>query len=337
VSQEQEDAMNLTDKDEMLVRRYLLGGVTDEEREQVELQLMTDHQYFNYFLKTEESLIDEYVKGELSQYEKEPFERFFLSAPERRDKLEFSKSLSRYIAESENRMSADTSRADLQVTASPSTFAWFWQTQGRTVMLSLVVVILVLLAGTILLVAENARSREQIREQLANSNHTEGELRQLLDEQKKRNEELAQQLEQSQNEVSRIEQELASLKQAKGSQQESIISRIASLILSPGSVRDNGQINRVKLSNQIQQLNLALKLHEEEYESYQIEVKTAEGKSLWKDGNLRVQQRKGEKIIIATIPASHLPEGDYLITLSVAIADGSYKQVATYFFTILRY
>ena len=119
--------MNLTDKDEILIRRYLLGEVTDEEREQVERQLMTDRQYLDHILRIEESLTDEYVRGELGQDERELFETYFLSAPERRDKLEFAESLNRYIAESRAWKSADVADADNE--AAGPTDARFWPRQ----------------------------------------------------------------------------------------------------------------------------------------------------------------------------------------------------------------
>jgi uncharacterized membrane protein len=336
VPQEQEGAMNLTGNDEILVRRYLLGEVTDLEREQVEQQLMTNHQYFNLFLKIEEILIDEYVRGELSEDERAPFERHFLSAPERRDKLEFAQSLNRYIIEAENQKPADVSSTDRDAAKPPAIIGWFGQRRGWAVVTFLTATILILIASTMILLVENSRTREQMRKQQASLSQTEEELRQLLDEQKKRNEELAQQLEQSQDKASRIEQELVQLKQAKSSHQENIISRIASLIILPGAVRDQGHINRVKLSNEIQLLKLELRLYGEEGNTYQADVKTVEGNSLWKSGNLRAWQRADEKIIVAGVPATRLSEGDYLITLSAAVRGGGYKEVATYYFTVLK-
>ena len=70
------------------------------------------------------------------------------------------------------------------------------------------------------------------------------------------------------------------------------------------------------LTTDIQQLKLELKLQGEDYQSYRIEVKTVEGKSIWKEVNLKARQRAGEKTVVATLPAAHLPEGDYLATLS---------------------
>ena len=328
--------MNPTRNDEILIRLYLLGEVTDREREQVEQQLMTDGEYFSLFLKTEESLIDEYVKGELSSYERVPFETHFLSAPERRDRLEFAKSLNRYIAETKTGESAHVVGGNSEAAGSRKAMFWPRLIQSRAAMALMIIATLSLVATAIILLTENARLRERVLEQQANLNQSEKELRQKLDEQMARNEELARRLEQWQNEVSSTEQKAAKLKQENDRHRESAASAIASLILAPGSVRGKGQTHRVVLTNNIQRLKLELKLQEGNYDGYGVEVQTVEGKSIWREGNLRARQRAGEKTVVTTLPARNLLEGDYLVTLRAAAAGGGYEEIATYFFTILR-
>ncbi|HEX5731889.1 MAG TPA: hypothetical protein VF131_03555 [Blastocatellia bacterium] len=328
--------MNPTDKDEILIRRYLLGEVTDQEREQVERQLMTDKQYLDHILSREEALIDEYVRGELGRDERGPFETYFLSAPERRDRLEFAESLNRYIAESRTLKSADVAATDGEAAVSRDAIFRLGQLPTRPAIALLAVATLILIVGAIILLIENARLREQILERQANLSQAEEGLRQQLDEQRERNKELARQLEQSQEEMSRIEQELAGLNQEKSRHREIPASITASLIIAPGSVRDKGQINRVDLTTDIRQLRLELKLQGENYQSYRVEVRTVEGKSIWKEVNLRARQQAGEKSVVTTLPARHLPEGDYLVTLSASAAGRGYEKVATYYFTILR-
>jgi hypothetical protein len=200
----------------------------------------------------------------------------------------------------------------------------------------LAVATLVLAACSIMLLIDNAGLKKQMLEQQASLSREEESLRQQLGEQMERNEEMARQLEQSQNEAARIEQELSRLKQETGHHQERPAPIIASLSIAPGSVRDKGQVNRVRLTTDVQQLKLGLKLQGEDYQSYRIDVQTVEGKSIWKEANLRARQRAGEKSVIATLPARHMPEGDYLVRLSGAAAGGGYEEVATYYFTILR-
>jgi hypothetical protein len=336
--QEQAGAIKMyqTGKDEMLLRRYLLGDATDQERERVEEQLMTDRQYFSHFLEAEEILIDEYVNGALGPGESETFETYFLRAPERRDKLAFSRSLNRYIRITGSGKSIDAPTAGMKHGGSPATIAWPGQTLRLRQRALLAAAMLILIAGTVVLLAENARIRKRIHEQQATPTKAEEELRHLLEEQIARNDELMRQLQESQSEASRIKQELARLEQANGRHQQSPTSRIASLILAPGSVRDSGEINRVALSTGIQLLNLELILVGEGDQSYRIKVQTVEGRDIWRQGNLRLRQRSGEKIVMAAVPANQLPEGDYLITLSAAKGGRVYKEVATYYLTILR-
>ena len=328
--------MDLPDKDDILIRRYLLGEVTDREREQVEQQLMTDRQYLDRILRVEESLMDEYVRGEIELDEREPFETHFLNPPERRDKLEFAESLNRYIAETGAWKSANIADADSEAAGRTDARFWLGRIPIRPAIALLAVATLVLAACITMLLIQNARLKKQILEQQAKLNQAEEGLRRQLDEQMGRSEELAGQLTQSQKEVSGIRQELSSLKQEKGHSRVIPAPVIASLIIAPGSVRDGGQINRVDLTAGIEQLRLELKLQGEDYQSYKVEVKTVEGKSIWKEVNLRARQRAGGKSLVATLPARQLPEGDYLATLSGRAPGQGYEEVATYYFTILR-
>jgi hypothetical protein len=361
--------VNPTYKDEILIRRYLLGEMTGQEREQIEQRLMTDSQYFHHFLRAEEDLIDEYVKGGLIEDEREQFETHFLSAPERRDRLEFAKSLNKYIAKTETPESAGVANAGGEAARSRGVIFWLRQNPGRAATALLAVAMSVLLAGTITLLIENARLKDQMLGRQADLRQVEEGLQRQLGEQLERNEGLARQLEQSQNEASRIKQELATIKQGKRHQTPNLPSKIArmipsratslpnqqskiytgsidnlalltpgivSLTIAPGLVRDIGQTNRVFLTNDIQQLRLELKLQVEDYENYRAEVQTVEGKSVWRDDNLRARGRTGEKTIVTTLPAMRFPEGDYLVTLSATEAGGDYEVIATYSFTILR-
>jgi CHAT domain-containing protein/tetratricopeptide (TPR) repeat protein len=65
----------------------------------VELRLLTDAEYSEELDVTVDELIDQYVRDEVAGEEREQFERYFLKAPERRDKLRFALALRRRISE----------------------------------------------------------------------------------------------------------------------------------------------------------------------------------------------------------------------------------------------
>jgi hypothetical protein len=82
---------------ERLVRRYLLGELAEEERERLEVGLLSDDRIYETLTALEDEvegeLIDQYLDGELAGPEREQFERFFLKVPERVHKLKLIKDL----------------------------------------------------------------------------------------------------------------------------------------------------------------------------------------------------------------------------------------------------
>jgi hypothetical protein len=88
--------MTLSDK---LLIRYLLGELSDADRDRVEDRYMSDDATHEQLLALEEELIDRYLQGKLSATQKEHFESHFLSSPARLEKLHFAKTLGRYTSE----------------------------------------------------------------------------------------------------------------------------------------------------------------------------------------------------------------------------------------------
>ncbi|MEJ7616641.1 MAG: hypothetical protein WKF30_06655 [Pyrinomonadaceae bacterium] len=70
-------------KDKTLVR-YLLGDASDAEKIRLEEEYFGDDGFFGQLLVVEDDLIDAYVRGELSESDRERFEKSFLTLPRRR-------------------------------------------------------------------------------------------------------------------------------------------------------------------------------------------------------------------------------------------------------------
>ena len=90
-------------EDENLIRRYLLGELTEDERSRLESRVFDDEEFAarfpEYLSLLEDELIEDYVKGALTPREKKHFEEHFLRAPQRREKLSFVESLSKYATD----------------------------------------------------------------------------------------------------------------------------------------------------------------------------------------------------------------------------------------------
>ena len=92
---------------ETLLVRYLLGDLAEEEQVEIEERAFRHHQYLETIQAVESDLIDEYVRGGLSDRERRQFEaRFFVSA-ERRRKVGFAKALAIVTSEFESKQNCD--------------------------------------------------------------------------------------------------------------------------------------------------------------------------------------------------------------------------------------
>ena len=93
--------MALPSADQSLLRRYLLGTVTPESREDLEARLFSDDRIFSERLTiAEDELVGDYVQSALTDAERQDFEKHFLCTDERRAKLEFARALHAYAERS---------------------------------------------------------------------------------------------------------------------------------------------------------------------------------------------------------------------------------------------
>lgn len=84
-------------EEQNLIQRYLLGELDSETQQRLEERLLTDNEFFEELLVAEDELIDRYLSSSLLPRDKEKFEGYFLSTPERRQKMSFAKTLRKYI------------------------------------------------------------------------------------------------------------------------------------------------------------------------------------------------------------------------------------------------
>jgi len=82
--------MALNDHDQARIRAYLLGKLTENERERVEERLMVEDALFEELEILKGELIEEYREGKLNGKERESFEHGFLSSPEGRQRQVFA-------------------------------------------------------------------------------------------------------------------------------------------------------------------------------------------------------------------------------------------------------
>lgn len=79
------------------IRSYLLNQLSTSKQQAVELQLLSDETFADELEIVEDELIDEYLKGELSQKEQASFQKYFLAHESRRRKLQGGEALNRHL------------------------------------------------------------------------------------------------------------------------------------------------------------------------------------------------------------------------------------------------
>jgi hypothetical protein len=319
----------------ILIRRYLLGEIAEQDREQIEVRLLTDPQYFNQLVKGEEELTDQYVRCGLSRHEREMFENHFMNTPERREDVAFAMALNRYV--SSKAIGTPVAGGPRAWTAFLTDLSPRWRTARNAALACAALLLMVTVAWLLMKTARLQRQIAEVGAERAESRRLEQELKQRLDEQRSRGEDLARQLEISRSRLAQIDREIASLSKAAGELRTE--AGVVSLALFPGLGRDaadTAQTRTAILSSGARRLRLELGTDHPGFTRYRAEVLTAEGDLVWSRDALRERSTGIGKAVVITLPVALLTRKAYLVMLSGAAAGDKYERTGTYYFDIIR-
>lgn len=331
---------------EELITRYLLGELPDDEQIRLEDRAFSDKQYMQNVLAVEGELIDDYVRGSLSGRRRGQFERRFLASHERRQKVEFARALAKVASKS-----AVTEPVRQPVIALTPTLWWnsfigLLRSATPTVKWSLAAASLALVIGVPWLIAQTIRLRGEIdqlqaerqtwrarqdglEQQVAGENARREELAARLErerEQRERSEELARQLEQERERLTRSREV-----------QPGLPSMIASLILLPNASRGAGDRPKLVVPQAARLARLQIGLErEDEYQSFRVELRTAQGQEVWTQDHLRPRQTRAGQVVNVVIPGSIFGTGSYELTLKGVIDPQKTEDVRYYYFDVLK-
>jgi anti-sigma-K factor RskA len=295
--------------EETLLRRYVLGQVSAEERQRIELWLLTEPGYLDELVLTEESLADEYARGELEGAEKEKFESYLPHSAELREDVEFTQALHSYGAKQTTPRHAPSA---------PGVFATRYRVVAQVVLACAAVL---LAAVSILLLREIVNLREQVRRLQVQNSQADHQAQ-----------ELANQLEQRQNQVTKLEQDMAKLQGSSFPGDSDTVS----LFLIAGLSRGLDGTATATLSSLTKQLRLDLMINTDRYQSYQAKVQLVGGNIVWSGNDLQAHQtNRQRKAVTVTLPAAVL-RGDYLVELWGVTPTGSSEKLPSYYFRVTR-
>jgi len=298
--------------DDVLIRRFLLGDLSEEDRRQIEDKYLAAPERFEEFLTVENDLVDAYVRGELTQDENRKFETGYLGTPERREKVGFARALNTAAAREKE--------------ISPVQIDSFWKRlwdalsiHDRVPRWALAASLSGLAAIGAWLIArdQNLRSGLQLAQvQQAEALHEENALRQQLAE---------------------IGSTAASPADGEGQDSKTSSSArqsesLVALSLAPGGVRGSGaSIAEFHLP----QVQLFLELDQDNYKMYTAELQTPDGHKVLQSKTLRSENQEGKTMVSWRIPAHIIQPGDYVVQLKGVNGHGAFEDVESYSFRAL--
>jgi hypothetical protein len=318
-------------EDEHLIRQYLLGELSEEGQAKVQDRLLCDREFFDRLVAEENELMDDYLRGALTEEQEERFKSYFLAAPERHQKLRFAKALKKRISEdAPSRPGIEESPrrkhlSGLKGFSLPRFAAW-------------AVAALIFVVGAWVAI-ENARLRRQIdnaraaqAEWLERARQSE---RRLSDE-NQRNRELAQEIERGRIHSSKLERELVILKQAREAGRAGIRGSVVSLALMPGLSREGDQSNQLEIPQGTIRVRLELYPEKVGHKNYRAELRTREGNWIWSGNGLKLRKTVLGDQIIVDLPAAILAKGDYILMLRGITGERNQGRAGTYYFRVMK-
>lgn len=328
-----------------LMTRFLLDQLSEEERKAVEARFLADDEYFAQLLVLEDSLIDDYLLGRLTDDERKRAKLLFESSAAEKREVKFTKDL---IASLKNARatgrSANPGQKRSPVTneiGTPRTSPWL-QSQtslnliatglrGLPTAFSATMGLFVLLffgVSIYLIFQYRQQTRELMAQQAALENRLQ-EARQKLDTEIRNAAELGKQLDSETEKRTQAEEALA---QSRNPEPRSV----ASVVLLPTFFERGAGSKTITLTPNTSRLQLLLDVPSDaRYANYHVLIKTFDGRQIWTRDSIPAAQIKQNKLSLF-LSSSLFPYDDYRIELHGLSENAPPKLVADYAFNVRK-
>lgn len=319
---------------EQLMKSFLLGLSSEEEKTLLEERFFADDAQFEEIEILEDELIDHYVRDELPRDERAHFERRMANSASLRERVEFAKLFKTKVAASN--VNVIEQPVPVRI-AEPVRQGWIQSLFGTTFMApqtAFASSLLVLLVGSIALIMfwMNLRgTSNRLSAQLATTEQQKREVEQRMADQRSRTEQLANDLQQA-REQQAAQEELIDELRSQNPPGSPRISTTAFLTLIAGATRGGGGNNQLSIGPQVRQVRLSLRLAEADFESFKVTVKTPEGNVVQHQEGLKSRRNT----LTLQLPTARLSPGDYIVNVEGVTASQSVEPIAAYSFRLNR-
>jgi hypothetical protein len=294
--------MEFLEEEQLVIRRYLLGDLDEERRQQVEERLFTSPAFKTQLQIAEDELVEDYLAGRLSASARDVFRRRFLLIREQKQRIELISALRAY-ADKQPPLSIPAAASGSRTRYyGGSRLPVFLAGSPSRSMLTAAVIIVILVGGAMGLLRYLSKTSMNPAD-LSRRQEIELEVRRL-----------------NPPSGQPFPPELATP-----------AAHISSVTLNPNTVtRSGGELAKVEISDSVTIMQFRLKLPLDGYDSYRLTLYTSEGAELLGHDGLTPQSLNGIKDLIFNLPSSALPPGDYQFRLSGRRNANRFEEVADY-------
>jgi hypothetical protein len=309
--------MEIKAKSEMILRDYLLGNVTSQQQEEVELWLMSDPDAYDLLEAAEDDLVDDALAGRLTERNLSLFNSHFLAAPERHRKMQFGRSFKRAIDARQHAARA----AHTVERGAPARVGWLDLLRQPAVAFASMGLIVLLLIGT----GWSVYKVFQLQQQL-------GSTTQELASTARDRDDLKRRLDQSQTAAQSLQEQVRALEATKSSETPVLLA----VNLMPGLTRSSSDISTVNVAAKTNVVRFSLTLLDDNFPTYRASLRNADDRELLSRDKLAATATRDGKAVVFTIPAETLSAGDYSFSLQGVPVSGTPENAARYSFRVSR-
>lgn len=304
-------------KQEKLWRQFLLGNISETEREAIEDRFLADEESFAALEIAEDELIEDHLRGDLSEADRKLFEAAFLQTAPRRERVERMKML---IHEASARKRALVSSPE-KISFSESLAAFFkkatWQTAFAAFALLLIAIF-----GAWLFIRQSEKAPEFVKTE------PEAKLSPAPVFSPETNAPLNTNFAAAKENKSNSSPQPTPEKRSSAERETTL----AMFILKPGGIRGGAAENPVRVAPQTDEIRLRLDLESNNYSFYRAKVTTVDGAAVFTSPRLK----SNKKSVLLRLPIRKLPRGDYIVELSGINTQGQSESVNDYAFTLQK-
>lgn len=342
--------------------RYLLGEMSEVEREQLEESYFADDALFERFLAVKDELLDAYARGELAQEKRKRFEEHFLAAPPRRRRLGDTQNFIRAVtAVSTKAATTDGAAVDAPpAVTSHKSSAWqsltdFFKFRPFAWQTAFAALFLIALGGTWILLRnsqpQTTRDERAVLQSTpsptiaspinennnASPSPTPANINQSAPD---ANAAVNSALKNSAN----VNQSPANTNAAPKATPRSPIERkqqispvqIAFITLLPVASREIGEANTLRLNSDTRVVRVRLAFKSDDYRNYSATLSTVAGASVWEQKTFKADTGGANKSVTLQFAPALLNQQDYIMTLTGQTAAGQTETIGEYYLRVER-